>query len=94
MERGAAALIAFPAAAQMPFSQRAPTEDTGTKSASVPSSSVTRPKIGLALSGDGARGGTHIGVLLALRELRVPIDYIAGTSMGAVIGGLYASGLD
>jgi NTE family protein len=90
----AATLSAFPAAGQMPFSQRAPTEETGAKSASVPSSSATRPKIGLALSGGGARGGAHIGVLRALRELRVPIDYIAGTSMGAVIGGLYASGLD
>jgi NTE family protein len=53
-----------------------------------------RPRIGLALSGGGARGGAHIGVLRALRDLGIPIDYIAGTSMGAVIGSLYASGLD
>jgi NTE family protein len=53
-----------------------------------------RPRIGLALSGGGARGGAHIGVLLALRDLGIPIDYIAGTSMGSVIGGFYASGLD
>jgi len=53
-----------------------------------------RPRIGLALSGGGARGGAHIGVLKALRELGIPIDYIAGTSMGSVIGGFYASGLD
>lgn len=51
-----------------------------------------RPKIGLALSGGGARGGAHVGVLKALEELGVPIDYIAGTSMGAIIGGIYASG--
>jgi NTE family protein len=51
-----------------------------------------RPKIGLALSGGGARGGAHVGVLRALEELNVPVDYIAGTSMGAIIGGLYASG--
>lgn len=51
-----------------------------------------RPKIGLALSGGGARGSAHIGVLKALEELGVPVDYIAGTSMGAIIGGLYASG--
>ena len=51
-----------------------------------------RPKIGLALSGGGARGGAHVGVLKALEELRVPVDYIAGTSMGAIIGGFYASG--
>ncbi len=51
-----------------------------------------RPKIGLALSGGGARGGAHVGVLRALEEMNVPVDYIAGTSMGAIIGGLYASG--
>ena len=51
-----------------------------------------RPKIGLALSGGGARGGAHIGVLKALDELNIPIDYIAGTSMGAIIGAFYAAG--
>ncbi|HKX57306.1 MAG TPA: patatin-like phospholipase family protein, partial [Xanthomonadales bacterium] len=51
-----------------------------------------RPKIGLVLSGGGARGIAHIGVLKALEELQVPIDCIAGTSMGSVVGGLYASG--
>ncbi len=53
----------------------------------------SRPKIGLALSGGGARGAAHIGVLRELERQRIPIDYIAGTSMGAVIGGLYAAGL-
>jgi len=52
-----------------------------------------RPKIGLALGGGGARGGAHLGVLKRLEELRIPVDYIAGTSMGAVVGGLYAQGL-
>jgi NTE family protein len=52
-----------------------------------------RPTVGLALSGGGARGGAHIGALKALEELRVPIDCIAGTSVGAIIGGFYASGL-
>jgi NTE family protein len=52
-----------------------------------------RPRIGLVLSGGGARGAAHIGVLKVLEEQRVPIDAIAGTSMGAVVGGLYASGL-
>jgi NTE family protein len=51
-----------------------------------------RPKIGLALSGGGARGAAHIGVLRVLEEQRIPIDCIAGTSMGAIIGGLYATG--
>ncbi len=52
-----------------------------------------RPRIGLVLSGGGARGAAHIGVLKVLEEQKVPIDAIAGTSMGAVVGGLYASGL-
>ncbi|HSG28347.1 MAG TPA: patatin-like phospholipase family protein, partial [Candidatus Krumholzibacterium sp.] len=52
-----------------------------------------RPKIGLALSGGGARGLAHIGALKVIEELRIPVDYIAGTSMGSIVGGLYASGL-
>jgi NTE family protein len=52
-----------------------------------------RPKIGLVLGGGGARGAAHIGVLRELERLRVPIDAIAGTSMGAIVGGLYASGM-
>ena len=49
-------------------------------------------KVGLVLSGGGAKGLVHIGVIKALEENNVPIDYITGTSMGAIIGGLYASG--
>jgi NTE family protein len=52
-----------------------------------------RRSIGLALSGGGARGGAHIGVLKALEELHVPVDYLAGTSIGAVVGGFYAAGM-
>jgi NTE family protein len=52
-----------------------------------------RPKVGLVLSGGGARGIAHIGVLKVLEENNIPIDYIAGTSMGSIIGGLYASGM-
>ncbi len=49
-------------------------------------------KVALVLSGGGAKGFSHIGVLKALEENNIPIDYIAGTSMGAIVGGLYASG--
>ncbi len=49
-------------------------------------------RVGVVLSGGGAKGVTHIGVLKALEENNIPIDYIAGTSMGAIIGGLYACG--
>jgi len=54
---------------------------------------LPRPRIGLVLSGGGARGAAHIGVLKVLEEAHVPVDAIAGTSMGAVVGGLYATGL-
>ena len=53
----------------------------------------TRPKIGLVLGGGGARGAAHIGVLRELERQRIPIDAIAGTSMGAIVGGLYAAGM-
>ena len=58
-----------------------------------PLSAQDRPKIGVALGGGGARGAAHIGVLRVLEEMNVPVDYITGTSMGAVVGGLYASGM-
>lgn len=60
---------------------------------SVSDFSHAREQIGLVLSGGGARGFAHVAVLEALEANRVPIDYIAGTSMGAVVGALYASGL-
>ncbi len=52
-----------------------------------------RPRVGLVLAGGGAKGGAHVGVLKVLEELHVPVDCIAGTSMGALIGGGYASGI-
>jgi NTE family protein len=54
---------------------------------------ITRPKIGLVLGGGGARGAAHVGVLTVLEEMRVPVDYVVGTSIGSVVGGLYASGV-
>jgi len=56
-------------------------------------SHAERPRIGLVLGGGGARGAAHIGVLRELERHRIPIDAIAGTSMGAIVGGLYASGM-
>ncbi len=52
-----------------------------------------RPRIGLVLSGGGARGLAHIGVIAVLEEMKIPVDVIAGTSMGAIVGGFYASGM-
>ncbi len=54
---------------------------------------TSRPRISLVLGGGGARGAAHIGVLEVLEELRIPVDCIAGTSMGALIAGAYATGL-
>ena len=52
----------------------------------------SRPKVGVVLGGGGAKGASHIGALKYIEELGIPIDYVAGTSMGAIIGGLYAIG--
>ena len=51
-----------------------------------------RPKVGVVLGGGGAKGAAHIGVLKHLEEIGIPVDYVAGTSMGSIIGGLYAMG--
>lgn len=58
----------------------------------VPSPPAHRPRIGLALSGGGARGLAHIGVLQWMEDNHIPVDSIAGTSMGALVGALYATG--
>ncbi len=66
-------------------------QDVVTADAATATSS--RPRVGLVLGGGGARGAAHIGVLKELERLQIPIDSIAGTSMGAVVGGLYATGM-
>ena len=55
-------------------------------------STVSAQKVGLVLSGGGAKGLTHIGIIRALEENNIPIDYVTGTSMGAIVGSLYAMG--
>src|SRR5688572_25270933 len=80
---GAALCVAWSAAAQDAL---APPVQAG-------ADGVARPSVGLVLSGGGARGGAHIGVLKALEELRIPVDRVAGTSIGAVVGGFYVSGM-
>jgi len=54
---------------------------------------AARPRIGLVLSGGGARGAAHVGVLQVLDEMRIPVDYVTGTSMGSIVGGLFAAGM-
>lgn len=55
-------------------------------------SAAARQSVGLVLSGGGAKGIAHIGVIQALEENDIPIDYVTGTSMGAIVGSLYAMG--
>ena len=54
---------------------------------------IPRPKIGVAFEGGGALGLAHVGVLQWFEEHHIPVDYIAGTSMGGLVGGLYSTGL-
>ena len=56
------------------------------------STRIERPKVGLVLSGGGAKGFAHIGVLKKIRDAGIEVDYISGTSMGSIVGGLYAIG--
>jgi NTE family protein len=83
-------LLATPGLGQVPAAKPAapPVVKPSTEQAVQPK----RLKIGLVLSGGGARGFAHIGVLRVLEELRVPVDAVTGTSMGSIIGGLYATG--
>src|SRR5262245_13575531 len=67
-------------------------QETPEPTAPAPRPAGSRVKVGLALGGGGARGVAHIGVIRKLEELHIPIDYIVGTSMGSIIGGLYACG--
>ena len=58
------------------------------------SENATRPKVGLVLAGGGAKGIAHLPVIKAIDELGIPIDFVAGTSIGAIVGGFYACGYD
>lgn len=78
-------LLALPTRAQNPPAS-GPT-------AEAPAPEMPRPRVALVLSGGGARGFAHVGVLKVLEAARVPVDLIVGTSMGAIVGGLYASGM-
>ncbi len=67
--------------------------EPGASSTLPPSTEFRRPTVALALGGGGARGGAHLGVLKVLKDNNIPIDYIVGNSMGAIIGGFYAAGV-
>ena len=69
------------------------TADPASADGAAGSTPPQRLRVGLVLSGGGARGAAHVGVIQALEAMHIPIDAVAGTSMGAVVGGLYAAGL-
>ena len=89
LPRGPAAMLlcAFVACAAFPVHASA------AEGAAAEAPAKPRPRIGLVLGGGGAKGAAHVGVLDVLDELRIPVDCIVGTSMGALVGGTYASGM-
>ena len=92
----AAALAAAPPAAgasATAVQAAGPTSAAGATTGTRDEPAGARPRVALVLSGGGARGGAHIGVLKVLERLRVPVDLIVGTSAGAIVGAAYASGL-
>ncbi len=88
----AAAARAIAAPPAVSIASAASTAPVATAATTAPADTATRPRVGLALSGGGARGIAHIGVIAALEAAGVPIDVVAGTSMGSIVGGLYAAG--
>jgi NTE family protein len=100
LARISAATVAFAISAAVatpsPMPAEAPSAPAPASAATAsaqPPSLAHRPRIGLVLAGGGAKGGAHVGVLKVLEQLHVPVDCIAGTSMGALVGGGYASGI-
>ncbi len=94
-KRKAASLIAGFVVATGATAQTAPAIGTSAPLASQTSAATTappQPRIGLALSGGGARGLAHVGVLKVLEEMRIPMACVTGTSMGAIVGGTFAAG--
>lgn len=91
----ACALLLLPGllAAVCPMAAQAPAAPPIGSPVTSPPGDTARPVVGLVLSGGGARGLAHIGVLEILEDARVPVDLVVGTSMGAIVGGLFAAGV-
>jgi len=92
LTRARLALVALCAASAMQWPQVASGQSAAVAADDI-AQPAHRPRIGLVLSGGGARGAAHVGVIRTLERMHIPIDAVAGTSMGAVVGGLYAAGL-
>src|SRR5580765_6220553 len=89
----AVALAVRGIAQQASMQPAAPETATVQQAVPPPPSTAGRKKIGLVFEGGGAFGMAHIGVIRWLEQNHIPVDYVAGTSMGGLVGGLYASGL-
>src|SRR6476646_291935 len=89
------ALMVLASACAAPF-QRATAQPPAAAASRTgpPVKSVARPTIGVAFGGGSARGIAHVGVIRWLEEHRIPIDMAAGTSMGGLVGGAFATGMD
>lgn len=91
---GVLALTTISAAGQGASPPGGPASPASAASAAVSATSAsTRPKVGLVLGGGGARGAAHLGVLEVLESLRIPVDCVAGTSMGALVAGAWVAGV-
>ena len=89
----AAAARPAPAPASNPVATTQPAIAAPAQAPAPAATPAKRPRVGLVLAGGGAKGGAHVGVLKVLEQMHVPVDCIAGTSMGALVGGGYASGI-
>lgn len=87
------AVAALPARADVPPSSPAPASRLPLTSLIPSVQGHARPRIGLVLGGGGAKGAAHVGVITLLEDMRIPIDCVVGTSMGALVGGTYAAGM-
>ena len=83
-------MAAVLATAGLTFGSALAQEGAGARETS--SAAGSRPRVGLVLGGGGAKGAAHVGVLSVLEELHIPVDCIVGTSVGALVGGTYATG--
>jgi len=86
-------VASFLASLAAPFAAPLTAQDPDPTRAAGRPTDPDRPRVGLVLGGGGARGFAHVGVLRALHDAHIPVDVVVGTSMGAIVGGLYAAGL-
>ena len=93
LRMAAAAVLLAPVMA-VPAAEPDPVQPSTAAATAASGPTKARPRIGLVLGGGGAKGAAHVGVLSVLEELRVPVDCVVGTSMGALVGGTFASGME